>query len=407
MADTPAAHSRTPESRRSHSRPLSRSPPRWVERRGRTERRTFEIVIEWVMERVVSERVAPAGNFSVLTKTNYYDWAALICVMLQARGLWDAVIMGTMDYTEDRLALEVIAKALPPELMGSIASKPSAMAAWESLVLRNVGVDRVRKVKVSTLKREFDSLTFEVGESIDDFSTRFSRITNQLAVLGFEYKEEEIVRRFLAALPPKFEQIATSIETLCHLDTITVDELIGRLKPSEERINRNQGKSVASLNLTEDELVALLSSRLKITGNGGSDRHKESSSGGGKRGRGRGRGRGSSSVDRSGGRGGGDTGDRGGGNAGRGNGEGNGGVAKDECRYCGKKGHWARECKKKKRDEEIHAAKAEEEEESTLFMASTAVIEPVVAHAHPSAVHLDEGKLFVQLGENGAGDGAR
>jgi hypothetical protein len=50
------------------------------------------------------------------------------------------------------------------------------------------------------------------------------------------------VRRFLVVLPPKFEQITTSIETLCDLDMITVDELIGRLKPSEERINHNQGK---------------------------------------------------------------------------------------------------------------------------------------------------------------------
>jgi hypothetical protein len=242
MADTPAVHSQTPESRRSCSRPLSRSPPRWAEHHGRSECRMSEIVVERVVERVVSERVAPAGNFSVLTKTNYYDWAALMRVMLQARGLWDAVIMGMMDYTEDRLALEVIAKAVPPELMGSIASKPSEKAAWESLVMRNVGVDRVCKAKASTLKREFNSLTFEAGESIDDFGTRLSRITNQLAVLGFEY-EEEIVRRFFAALPPKFEQIATSIETLCDPDTITVDELIGRLKPLEERINRNNGKS--------------------------------------------------------------------------------------------------------------------------------------------------------------------
>jgi hypothetical protein len=274
MADTTAAHSRTPESRRSRSRPLSRSPPRWAEHRGWSEGCTSKIVVERVMERVTSERVTPAENFSVLMKTNCYDWAALMRVMLQARGLWDAVIVGTTDYTEDRLALEVITKAVPPELMGSIASKPSAKAVWESLVLRNVGVDQVRKAKASTLKREFDSLTFEAGESIDDFGTRLSRIANQLAVLGFEYKEEEIVRRFLVPLPPKFEQIATSIETLCDLDTITVDELIGRLKPSEEQINRNNGKSIASLNLTEDELVARLSSRLKTSGNGGGDRQK-------------------------------------------------------------------------------------------------------------------------------------
>jgi hypothetical protein len=142
MADTPAAHSRTPKSRRSHSCPLSRSLPRWAECHGRSERRTSEIVVERVVERVASEHVAPAGNFPVLTKNNYYGWATLMRVMLQARGLWHAVIVGMTDYTEDRLVLEVIAKAVPPELMGSIASKPSAKAAWELLVLCNVSVDQ-------------------------------------------------------------------------------------------------------------------------------------------------------------------------------------------------------------------------------------------------------------------------
>jgi hypothetical protein len=163
---------------------------------------------------------------------------------------------------------------------------------------------------------------------------------------------------------------------------------------------------VASLNLSEDELVARLSSRLKMSGNGGGDRHKVSSSGDGKRGRGRGRGCGSSSGGHGGGRGGGDTGDHGGGNADRGNGEGNSGIAKDECRYCGKKGHWARECKKK-RDVEVYAAQAEEDEELTLFMASATVIEPIAVQAHPAAVHLKESKPFAQLGENSGGDGAR
>jgi hypothetical protein len=77
MAGTPAAHSQTPEPRRSRSCPLSRSPPRWAERRGRSGRRTSEIIVERVVE-----RVAPGGNFPVLTKTNYYDWAALMHVML-------------------------------------------------------------------------------------------------------------------------------------------------------------------------------------------------------------------------------------------------------------------------------------------------------------------------------------
>jgi hypothetical protein len=77
-------------------------------------------------------------------------------------------------------------------------------------------------------------ITFLDGELIDDFVARLGRITTQLVVLSFEYKEEEIVRKFLQALLPKIEQIATSIEMLLDLETVTVDELVGCLKPSEK-----------------------------------------------------------------------------------------------------------------------------------------------------------------------------
>jgi hypothetical protein len=158
-----------------------RSPPRWARRRGRSERGRGEVVVE-------KQVVEAAGNFPILTKTNYYDWAALVRVMLQARGLWSAVSEDTSDYTEDRMALEVISKAVPVEMMGSMASKPTAKAAWEAIILRNVDVDRVRKAKANSLKHEFDSLTFNDVESVDDFVARIGRITNQLAVLGCEYK---------------------------------------------------------------------------------------------------------------------------------------------------------------------------------------------------------------------------
>jgi hypothetical protein len=189
------------------------------------------------------------------------------------------------------------------------------------------------------------------------------------------------------------------IETLLDLETIMVDELISRLKPSEERINHGNDNMIASLNLMEDKLVAWLSSCLKLSGGGGDDWSKELSSRGGKCGRDRGRGRDSNS----GGRGGGDTRDHGGENACRGGGGGSSDVAHDECRYCGKKGHWARECKKKKCKEELHATQVEDEEESTLLLASATITELVTTPKWP-VVHLDEGRLFVQHGDRECGN---
>jgi hypothetical protein len=186
MAGTHSDRSCTLEHRR--SRTLSHSPPRWVGRRGKSERQVLKGVVEWVVE-----HAAPVGNFPVLTKMNYYDWAALMRMMLHAWGLWDVVSVGTSDYTEDCMALEVIAKVVPLEMLGSIASNSMAKAAWEAIVLRNVGVDRVCKAKAGMLKREFNSLAFNDGESVDEFNARIEQITNQLAVLRFEYKDEEVV----------------------------------------------------------------------------------------------------------------------------------------------------------------------------------------------------------------------
>jgi hypothetical protein len=78
------------------------------------------------------------------------------------------------------MALEMNTKVVPPELLGTITSKPLVRVAWEAVILWNVGVDRVRKAKASSLKREFDTIMFLNDESIYDFAMRIGSITNQL-----------------------------------------------------------------------------------------------------------------------------------------------------------------------------------------------------------------------------------
>jgi hypothetical protein len=130
--------------------------------------------------------------------------------------------------------------------------------------------------------------------------------------------------KFLQALPPKFDQIVASIETLLDLSEVSVDELVGRFKAAEERLVQDKIDTLPRLNLTEDELIAKITSRLKIAGGSGSQ--KGSSSSGGKRGHGRGCGCGKNSGGRA---------SNDGSNVGRGGNS----AAGDECRYYGKRGH--------------------------------------------------------------------
>ena len=91
----------------------------------------------------------------MLTRTNYTDWAVLMQVMLEARELWEAVSHGTVDRHDDRMAMEAILRATPPEMCISLHGKGTAKRAWDALKIERVGVDRIRKAKATDLIREF------------------------------------------------------------------------------------------------------------------------------------------------------------------------------------------------------------------------------------------------------------
>ena len=85
----------------------------------------------------------------------------------------------------------------------------------------------------------------------------------QLRTLDDVYTEPTVVRQFLQALPPRYHQIAMSIETLLDLNSMSVEELVGWLKAAEECQGLSgTGNSIAQLNLTEEEFVARVSKRL-------------------------------------------------------------------------------------------------------------------------------------------------
>jgi len=285
----------------------------------------------------------------MLTKTNYAEWSAMMKVMLRPCGLWEAVNFVDVPEHEDMMAMEAICKSVPADMVVSMSNKESAKAAWDDIKTANLGVERVRKAKAQTLRREFDGLVFKDGESVDEFAVRINNLAARLRMLGDDHTEPTVVRRFLQALPPRYHQIAMSIETLLDLDEMSVEELVGRLKAAEERhgLSGVGNNGIAQLNLTEEELIARVSKKLLLSGGSSSSGNSGSSGSGGGRGGGRGRGGGCGRGSRK----------KCGDGAARGvDARGGGAVANDECKYCGNKGHWARECRKKKRDEAAHLA---------------------------------------------------
>jgi hypothetical protein len=66
-----------------------------------------------------------------------------------------------------------------------------------------------------------------------------------------------VVKKILRVLPKQYTQIAVSIETLLNINTLMVEELVGRLRAAEDRLDVDTvTEKTEKLYLSEDQWLA-------------------------------------------------------------------------------------------------------------------------------------------------------
>lgn len=82
-----------------------------------------------------------------------------------------------------------------------------------------MGADRDRTMKVQSLKAEFEVLSMNESETVDDFMSN-------IRTLGDTVDKLYVVKKILRAMPSKFVQIASTIEQFAGLDKTTFEEVL-------------------------------------------------------------------------------------------------------------------------------------------------------------------------------------
>lgn len=206
-----------------------------------------------IVERVVHSGGGGGMPPMMLTRTNYTDWALITKVVLQADELWEVVDTGVGTPREDRRALVVFLRGVPPELTRTLATKATAKLTWDTLKTMRVGVERVREAKEQTRRSEYEGLRYKDGEGIESFIMWLSTIVNELEVLGDPVDEHKAVLKVLHSVPRPYRDMAVAIESLVDTKQLLLEELCGRLLVVEEREREEAPAPGGRLLLTEEE----------------------------------------------------------------------------------------------------------------------------------------------------------
>ncbi|KAJ0590430.1 putative RNA-directed DNA polymerase [Helianthus annuus] len=180
----------------------------------------------------------------ILKPTNYTVWAIRIKTILEANGLWETIEPAenaTVDTKKDKSAIAYLFQAIPEDVVLQVASCKTAKEIWENLRIRHVGVDRVQKARMHTLMSEFEMLQMKDDDTIDSFTAKINSIVTRATEVGSTMSQPTLVRKLLNGVPDRFTQIVASMEQYSDIETMTLQEAVGRLKTYEERLKLKKG----------------------------------------------------------------------------------------------------------------------------------------------------------------------
>ncbi|KAF0896883.1 hypothetical protein E2562_029571 [Oryza meyeriana var. granulata] len=142
------------------------------------------------------QQVKEAGvmlRYPMLGENNYGVWAVKMKIFMRAQGVWAAVEGNAADEKMDQMALAAIVQAVPEAMVMAISEKETAKEAWDALKQMNLGEERVKKARETT-----------------------------------------VVEKLLHSVPDNFRSLISTIEQWGDVSEMTVTETIGRLRAFEE-----------------------------------------------------------------------------------------------------------------------------------------------------------------------------
>lgn len=94
------------------------------------------------------------------------------------------------------------------------------------------GQDQVKKVRLQSLRAEFEKLEMKDSEKLSEYFTKVTSIMNKMASNGEEMGTQRVVEKILQSMPSKFDHVVVAIVESQDLSSMTVEELARKIGSS-------------------------------------------------------------------------------------------------------------------------------------------------------------------------------
>ena len=143
---------------------------------------------------------------------------------------------------KDKTALYVLYRAVDESGFEKIANATSSKEAWDILEKAYKGDNRVKQVRLQTLRGELERMRMKEDEGVAEYVSRVEIVANQLGRNGKTLPAFRVVEKILRSLTDDFENIVCWESK--DLTALSMEELVGSLEAHEQRRRKKKEESL-------------------------------------------------------------------------------------------------------------------------------------------------------------------
>lgn len=228
-------------------------------------------------------------------------------------------------------AICAIVTSVQDSVLTLIQHTSKASEAWN--ILKNQYETR-NQTRIQNLENQLAAERLNEDEAAESFVSRMKNLRDQMAAVGIAKSSEDLARRCIRVLPPKYDGLVTALNTQVRTPPLTFEEFTAMLQEEEMRLKSR-----------ENQLDSAFSAKVKSSQDDKKKGKKKKFSG--------------------------------------------------SCYYCNKKGHAVRDCRKRIQDEKSGTLKPNWRNKESANVAETEPHLFTVTEESCSAAHVDQKNTWV------------